>query len=497
MKLTAAALLFSLPAFSQAVLNAGNAASGSPNIAPGSLVAVVESLVASGDLDPLHARMKLQSIPLTILPTSSALAIYAMLPENAPLGPASLILSHDGRADLSFAVNVVPASPGLFSAQNLSSTGAPSPNALSNSAIPGQYMTLWATGIGNSTLANVSVEIGGTIVAPIYAAHAAGSPGMDQINFRIPAGVSTGCYVALTIRAQGIMSNQIAVAVSTAPGACHHPLGLSPSEMLTLDQGGSITFGSIALARNVADPELLSLGFVSYEGATATFGSWNKQSLSGLTPAQIPDEQLYTCQIPAVPLEYFVPDGSTATGDAGPALAMMGPGNARLDLTKIDADFLVPSGGGQYTGTSDQELRPGLWALNAPGGKVIGTFQQPFTLPRLHWINRDAFSTFKRSAGATIYWDARGFQPSDVMTVRLSNTSYPDLSCRARATAGRLELPPALLKQLSPSAKSVLSLSAAPNPVNRFLFRMPLTTGGTAPAVLDYLLTDTRLVNLQ
>jgi len=512
-----AALLCSIPAVAEGILVAGNAASGSSDIAPGSMVAISEvfafSNVTSGDLDPLHAQITLQSqisglaFPVAILPSSTSYALYGVVPANAPMGAASVILTQGGH-DSSFPVDVVSTSPGLFPrygpavAQNLSSDAPPSTNGLGNPAVPGQRVTVWGTGLGSSKTGDVVVRIGSADVTPTFAGPS-GSPGMDHIDFQLPAGVPVGCYVPVSIRSGAAVSNEVSIAVSLGPGPCQHPFGLSSAEMLTLDRGGSILLGSIRLSQSLAAPELLPLGFDTYEGAAVQFGSQNALSIFSWAQPQ-GSAAPFGCQIPETPVSYATFDGSTATGDAGAALTLTGPGGSRLNLAKVGAIFLVPSAGGEYSGAPAPAsaaaplfFGSGSWMVSGPGGTVVDAFQQTFALPQLRWLNRDAFAALRRDGDATILWDPHGFSTSDVMTVRLSNTGYPDLSCQTHAFWGQLTLPKTLLEQVQPSTETVLSLTVAPHPARRILFRVPLTGGGTAPAVLDYSFSDTRLVNLQ
>jgi hypothetical protein len=165
-------------------------------------------------------------------------------------------------------------------------------------------------------------------------------------------------------------SNEGSLALSNLPGVCQHPLGLSAAEMSTLDQGGGIMFGSIAISRSVAAPELLSLGFDSYEGASAQFGTQDAWSIFALAQPQPPDELYYTCQVPGSPVSYFAPDGRNATGDAGTSLTLTGPSGTRLDLRKIGSNFLVPSADGQCIGPIEMRF---LQSAERPARRSPGT----------------------------------------------------------------------------------------------------------------------------
>jgi hypothetical protein len=92
------------------------------------------------------------------------------------------------------------------------------------------------------------VVVGGTEIAPLYAGRSNGSPGLDQINFTLPAGVATGCTVSLQVRAGGRTSNLGSLAIVNAgESACTHP-SLTLAQLTKLDQpGGTLTYGDFSL----------------------------------------------------------------------------------------------------------------------------------------------------------------------------------------------------------------------------------------------------------
>ena len=156
--------------------------------------------------------------------------VRAILPLGLSAGAANITLAVNGEAYPSTAVTLVPAAPALFSvnqfmggwgalAQNLDSLGAPSLNRLTNPALPGQYVTLWGSGLGNLTTGDVSVDLAGERIPAYFAGHSPGIPGMDQISFRIPAGAYDGCYVPVVLRAAGVASNSVTTCQSFRSGS--------------------------------------------------------------------------------------------------------------------------------------------------------------------------------------------------------------------------------------------------------------------------------------
>ena len=69
-------------------------------------------------------------------------------------------------------------------------------NRLTSPALPGDSLTVWATGIGSGSTESddpnrVIVEVGGALVAADAVQPGAGSPGVDLVRFRVPADAAT------------------------------------------------------------------------------------------------------------------------------------------------------------------------------------------------------------------------------------------------------------------------------------------------------------------
>jgi len=138
--------------------------------------------------------------------------LWAVVPVNAPIGWTTVTLTVN-TSSVTGQVYVSASSFGLFSglrdgsgpaiAQNIADGAAPVVNQLTSPVLPGQYVTVWGTGIGDFTTTDVKVDIYGIKVQPTFAGHSPGLPGVDQINFRVPDNVPGGCYIPVTATAGG------------------------------------------------------------------------------------------------------------------------------------------------------------------------------------------------------------------------------------------------------------------------------------------------------
>jgi uncharacterized protein (TIGR03437 family) len=121
---------------------------------------------------------------------------------------------------------VAPAAPTLFS---LSKSGSGPASALhvngtvvstTSPATAGEYISLYATGLGNTTAAagldvavlTPQVTVGGTQAVVTFAGRAPGFVGLDQINIQIPAGVA-GAAVPVVASSGGRTSNTVTLVI--------------------------------------------------------------------------------------------------------------------------------------------------------------------------------------------------------------------------------------------------------------------------------------------
>src|SRR5208282_2212238 len=102
-----------------------------------------------------------------------------------------------------------------------------------NSGVPGEIITLWATGLGadpadsDTTYSStphavntpLQIYVSG-VQANILYQGSAGYPGVTQINLTIPASVTPGCYVSLAAVTGTIISNVVVFPINPGGGTC-------------------------------------------------------------------------------------------------------------------------------------------------------------------------------------------------------------------------------------------------------------------------------------
>ena len=190
----------------------------------------------------------------------------AILPSNTPLGRASLSLTYNGMpTPFPVMINVLPSSAGIYT---LSSSGLGpgvftavdySVKTFAATAKPGDTVTAWATGLGPingpdnvlpQTFPNfpgVEVFVGAQLANVIYAGRSGCCSGVDEVSFQIPQGV-TGCYVPVSIRSAGKISNFVTIAANAEGTACSDTAPTVPTSILNrAAQGQPIQMAMVAI----------------------------------------------------------------------------------------------------------------------------------------------------------------------------------------------------------------------------------------------------------
>ena len=140
---------------------------------------------------------------------TSAGQLAALLPSSTPVGTGTVAVTYNSQTSATLPVTVVTSNFGMYTL----SQGGTGPAVvtttgykvitLTSPAEPGETLILWGTGLGpysgNETEPPVEKPLNvkasvyvGDVPATISYEGPSSSPGLDQINFVVPAGV-TGC----------------------------------------------------------------------------------------------------------------------------------------------------------------------------------------------------------------------------------------------------------------------------------------------------------------
>ncbi len=401
----------------------------------------------------------------------SAGQINAIIPSNAPLGRVTLQATVNGVAGNPSPANIVPSSFGAFSInsggfgpgiiQNNTSAG-PVINSTQATATPGQVETLWGTGLGPvaqdnvaPTVANLPVQVevfvGGQSASLLYAGRTSCCSGIDQINFTLPAGVPTGCYVPVVVRLAGtVVSNTVTMAIDSQGAPCTDPA----NSLSAIFRGGGKLGGALLKHDNLAVQT--NTGLQNY---TADYGSVTLRQEAGGPWAfnpYISFPPLGTCTAYGFAGEYpldQIPGMAASVQDlnGGPSLSISGSAGTvsmpQGTTSPIFYSALFASSEG-FPGVLSSFFSTGDPTVlsDAAGGPDVGPFQVTVTpAASLNWTNQAAITGVTRSAGLTVTWSnvPPGVQFVSIIgyNVDQANNASGGFQCVASPAAGSFTVP--------------------------------------------------------
>jgi uncharacterized protein (TIGR03437 family) len=470
---------------------------GVPNygIAPGSLFAIQgmnlnsnQTPVLQSSASPgLPTRLNQTSLSVTVNGVTTTPALYyassnavaAVLPSTTPVGTGTITLTNNGQSTQA-AIQVVASAVGLDTLYGAGTGAGVLTDAsfnllgLTNSAMPGQAVTLWGSGVGADTsnadttypqnqndLTNIPMQvyIGGISANILYRGRSQ-YPGLDLIDVVIPANVSPGCYVSVVVQTGSVVSNTVSVPVSQKGGPCSDPaLGLTGTQLQALATKSATGVNSVAVTvsqyTNAGGKVTDQVQVIATSVVSEEFGSGSNYASQG------------NCAV-------FPPGGEfpfQAPLDAG-TVQVSGPAGV----------LSLGSGGGNYFGQLPSGSLAGTYTISGSGGKDVGTFkvainiQSPFSLS-----NISSLASITRSQGATVTWTG-GFAGGDVMVngvgLNPSGSGSVNFYCHAPSSAGQLTIPASTLVALPPgTSKLVIMNATAPQTVSATGLDLGLATG--------------------
>jgi uncharacterized protein (TIGR03437 family) len=368
-----------------------------------------------------------------------------------------------GRAfdtDISFGIFTQDSSGcGQGAVLNVNADGSTSINSPSNSASPGDYVSVFGTGLFIPSYTPGFPPLGSPApLSPLVAAPGAGwlldfqpsgsdpcpycwaglAPGfvgVDQINLRLPDTVREGCAVPLQIFPSStvMVSQPVTISIHKGGGQC-------------------------------ADPPSAGYGQITWEKAvtTAASGSASESDTVTVSLQAPPGRQLPPAPTGAGSFEYvyFGPScriPGYRSLDAGTILSQ-GPGLTPTQATVIPmpSDRVIPIYSGEYLQQSQASgltiyqaslpagtIQPGSFTVNATGGADVGPFQSTVQIGSPIQITTPiAGHAFPSHQPLTINWT--GGDPNSQVTFRMvQHFGGSDYSfvIRAKASDGKVTVP--------------------------------------------------------
>jgi hypothetical protein len=122
---------------------------------------------------------------------------------------------------------------------------------------------------------------------------------VDVIVFKVPDGVQ-GCYVPVSVRVAGVMSNFGTISVTPSGKACSDPTGLAAADFQKVLNGATLTVADVFLARIGVKAALSGMGnfqgnldfadghFRRYGSVADLLTSVNRAALAGSMERSLP-----------------------------------------------------------------------------------------------------------------------------------------------------------------------------------------------------------------
>lgn len=81
-------------------------------------------------------------------------------------------------------------------------------------AVAGEILSIYTSGLANGNVIPPQVAVGGCLAEILYFGDAPGYPGYNQVNFRVPGGITPGSAVSVRLIYLGRWSNEVTIAMN-------------------------------------------------------------------------------------------------------------------------------------------------------------------------------------------------------------------------------------------------------------------------------------------
>ena len=412
----------------------------------------------------------------------------ALVPPGTPPGEAEVVVSTGAGKTFTSRIWIASSNFGLFADAAQVWRNGPERPRLTAPILPGEWVTLWGTGLGNAS--TLAINVAGISVTPSFAGPAPGQPGLDQINFQFPLGVPEDCYIPVTAAvAGGRTSNVVVVPAAAAPGPCRHRLGLGAEDLATLDAGGQIPVSQTWVHSDVIyQPDAPSRygRFDSVSLDMFLHGATGVQLVTGIRDSDAPREGcvlnggggIYAFLVAGPPFDSGRPEVA-GPGRRWPMEGEFAHFQAMLSDPEQTYDLAVGAAlhaRGRRMGRRSARRRRYRRFPRAAPHRAAAALAQPRALPRVG-----------RSADLTLSWDPAGYTDRERVRAGLSR-GMNGISCEAPATAGSITIPASLIARVPPDARgpAFASLLLVPSNVTPALYSLPLKDGGVVRGVATF-----------
>ena len=461
---------------------------------------------------PLPASLSGTSVSITINSVTTQAILYyvspgqinAIIPSATPAGTGQITVTVNGKTSAPAPITVVQSAFGMLSLNAVGNGPVVAFDVnsqyigLTNAANPGDFLTLWGTGLGPVTgdetmaqqpadLTNIPIEvdIGGRFAAVQYHGRSQ-YPGLDQINVQVPNGVS-GCHVSVVVRSGNMVSNFGTIPVAASGRTCAEPVaGLTAGQIQSLMSKPTITRGILDfISGGDTSADAMFAQFTNSQFALKqplTAVSFNDCTVLNFTNATFPTTGLPT---PIVPN----PIKATAL-DAGPSIELTTPSGSGLG----NQTLAFQNGSYGIDGLTGMGSLKGTYMFTGTGGADVGAFTAQITWPGggggFNFTTPGNAGSVTRANGLTVAWNQPSNTDPDEFVQVYGFAFAPNLpfgaeyACNVPLSAQQFAIPPAVLLALPSQA----SLGAMPQAVLEvsLIITKPFSAPGIDVGVIDF-----------
>ena len=480
-------------------------------IAPGSIFVITGSGLGPADISIASVAFQSSSlsgtsVKVTVNATTvnalmyytSATQVAALMPSNTPPGGRSsgnptaqvtITVTYNGEDSAPTTFQGVGGGAGLFTID--SSGGGPAivtypdyslvsavtaancggPNTACGAANAGDTLTLWATGLGpvpggdgtgslGQSIPNLplTVWVGGVQAPVVYQGRSGCCVGLDQIVFKVPDNVPTGCAVPLVVQIATIVSNSTVIPVANGSRTC------TPADptiaAANIQQWASLPSPTLGIAQvdtSETHGERARFTFVraSIPPAVQPFLVSYLDPPPPGTCIVSPYHDIFTAGT-NFPIDTFLGKLSSVPIDAGSHFTFTGPKGATAAVAS-SGDWVVfddPTQeliGSKYAGS---------YTFAGGPGNDVGAFTTQLTVPLVPTFTSPAPGStgvvFTRRLGMNVAWTSGGATGPIPLILAAAvgtptdptNLVYTAANCTVLASAGSFTIPPYALLAL-------------------------------------------------
>jgi uncharacterized protein (TIGR03437 family) len=347
----------------------------------------------------VHITSDRQSAELRVL-SSGPREIEALLPDGFPPGSAELTVSNDDGLSKPFPIRIVPCSLGIYSGDGAGSGPA------RIAAAHGNRITILGTGCGDGARV-AQIFVGGKRARLLSFQPDEREPGVERLEFEIPATTPAGCHVPVLVRSpDGLVSNAVTVPVGICDPSRRDPFAGTPA-----NQAGALVLLArlhVRSADNIATERTEDFGaaiFAPVETVQKALSIYQLLPPEGTCTTYT---GRYSGDLASTLLPPLSGQLMKAGLEAGNELSVSGPNGARdIQEHKQRGVYGQIIGFGRFLTTTSRPpfLTPGDYTVSWRGGPVVPASKIQLSVPApFSWTNASKMVVVNRNVDLTLKW---------------------------------------------------------------------------------------------